>query len=160
MATGKNPGILKDIGNAVRDFFASSKIDDADRLSLEVLFGLLGALARADSIVTSHETDLVNNLMDELDLTIVARRVAKESFDRGRQNQVDAKAEIGRFLGKYPVGTEEVGKLYDALLRLAAADGRIRPREVEFLELVTVSLGFPAESLKTRLKMIAPSALP
>ncbi|AVP98081.1 hypothetical protein C7S18_13115 [Ahniella affigens] len=159
MATEKKPGILKDIGAAVRDLFASNKIDDAERLTLEVLFGLLGALARADSIVTSHETDLVNSLMDELDLAIAGRRVAKESFDRGRQNQLDAKTEINRFLVAYPVGTPEVGKLYDALLRLAAADGRIRPREVEFLEVVTIALGFTADTLKARLKIIAPSAL-
>lgn len=159
MANDKKPGILKDIGAAVRDLFASNKIDDAERLTLEVLFGLLGALARADSIVTSHETDLVNSLMDELDLSIAGRRVAKESFDRGRQNQLDAKQEINRFLVAYPVGTPEVGKLYDALLRLAAADGRIRPREIEFLELVTVALGFTADTLKARLKIIAPAAI-
>lgn len=159
MATDKKPGLLKEIGMAIGEIFTSGKIDDAERLTLEVLFGCLGALARADSIVTSHETDLVNQLMDELQLPIAGRRVAKEAFDRGRQNQLDVKNEIGRFLVAYPVGTPEVGKLYDALLRLAAADGRIRPREIEFLESVTVALGFTADTLKARLKIVAPSAI-
>lgn len=159
MATDKKPGLLKEIGSALGELFASNKIDDAERLTLEVLFGALGALARADSIVTSHEAELVNQLMDELALPIAGRRVAKEAFDRGRQNQLDMKFEIARFLEAYPVGTPEVGKLYDALLRLAAADGRIRPREVEFLEQVTLSLGFTAETLKARLKIIAPGAV-
>jgi hypothetical protein len=49
------------------------------------------------------------------------------------------------------MGSSELRFLYDSLLKLAAADKRIRPREREFLQEVTTRLGFPTKELEPRL---------
>ena len=57
-------------------------------------------------------------------------------------------------LSQYRRGSAEVIKVYEALLRLAAADAMIRPGERRFLEKVTLGLGFEPTELDERLKRI------
>ena len=112
---------------------------------------LLGYLAGADSIVTSHEAEFANGLMDQLDLPARGRDLAQGAFLRGRQRKIEVDAELKRFLAEFPAGSTEAGRLYDALVQLAAADGRVRPTERIFLEQVTRGLGFHVEELNRRL---------
>jgi len=147
-------GLFGQVRSALGEIFGGGNISADQQLTIEVLFGLLGALAQADSIVTTHETDFVNTLMDEEGLSTNARRIAKESFDRGRHRQIDGEAEARRFVARFGKGSAQVDRLYDALLRLAAADERIRPREREFLEIITTGLGFEPHALAIRLKVI------
>jgi len=121
---------------------------------LQVLFGLLCALARADGLVSTEEADYTNALMDELDLGTRARQLATEAFDLGCRRQIDLEKEIQRFLISFPHGSSEVDRLYDSLLRLAAADKRIRPGERQFLDRVTQQLGYRVEVLEQRLQSI------
>lgn len=147
-------GLFGQVRSAIGELFGGGNISADQQLTIEVFFGLLGALAQADSIVTTHETEFVNALMDEQALSTNARRIAKESFDRGRHRQIDGEAEARRLVARFGKGSAQVERLYDALLRLAAADDRIRPREREFLEIVTVALSFEPHALDVRLKVI------
>ena len=144
-------GLLGGIGAALGELFHGGKLTPEQEVSVEVLFGLLGYLAGADSIVTSHEADFANQLMDELDLPARGRDMAQAAFIAGRQRKIDVDGELKRFLGVFPTGSAEAGRLYDALLQLAVADGRVRPTERIFLERVTKGLGFSLDALKKRL---------
>jgi DnaJ like chaperone protein len=148
--------VMRDIRMTLGDLFSGGKVDKDQELIIEVLFGLLGQLARADSIVTSHEAEFVNDLMDELQLSNPARQVAMEWFERGRQKKIDMATELTRFLAVHPKGSAETGRLFDSLVRLAAADGRVRPREREFLQELTIRLGFEAQTLEARLHAFGP----
>jgi tellurite resistance protein len=153
MANSEHGGI-GGIVRGIRDTFGSlfgGKLDANEQLAIEVLFGLLGLLARADSIVTTHETGFVNALMDELDLPLKGREIANAAFDRGRHRQVTIVGELTRFLGVYRNTTDEATRLYDTLLRLAASDDRLRPQERVFLEEVTTAMGYPLKALDERL---------
>ena len=48
--------------------FGAGKLDAKGELMVEVLFGLLGVLSRADGVVSDIEAHFTNELMDELDL--------------------------------------------------------------------------------------------
>jgi DnaJ like chaperone protein len=148
---GANKGVLRGIGAALGEFFHGGKLEPDQEVRVEVWFGLLGYLAGADSIVTSHEAEFANDLMKDMDLPARGRDIAQQAFLAGRQRKIDIDAEITRFLELHSASSAEAGKLYDALLQLAAADGRIRPNERIFLERVTKRLGFSLETLKTRL---------
>lgn len=148
--------VMRDIRMTLGDLFTLGRLEEGQGLIVEVLFGLLGQLARADSIVTSHEAEFVNELMDELQLPNQGRQLAMESFERGRQKKLDMAHELTRFLAVHPKGSAETGRLFDSLVRLAAADGRVRPREREFLQELTIRLGFEAETLEARLQTFAP----
>jgi len=144
--------LLNDLKHTLGDLFHGGKLDSELEVMVEVLFGLAGYLARADSIVTTQEADFVNRLMDELDLPTRGRQLALDSFARGRQREIDLQHETQLFVQTY--GRAEVDRLYNALLGLAAADGRIRPREREFLQEITIRLGYDADVLDRRLKVL------
>lgn len=148
--------VLRDMGSALGELLGGGKLDAARETSTGVLFGLLGALARADSIVTSHETELVNGLLEELKLSTRGRELALTAFDRGRRNELSLAGELERLFAVHARGSAEAASLFDALVRLAAADGRIRPREREFLNELTLRLGYDPGLLDDKLARYAP----
>jgi len=145
--------VLRDVRLAIGDMFCS-KLDAKQEVLVEVLFGFLGALARADGVVSTEEAHYTNELMDELELTSKARKLATEAFDRGCRRQVDIEAEMLRLLRTHPRGSPEIDRIYEGLLRLAAADHTIRRGERTFLEKVTLGFGYEPEELDRRLKKI------
>lgn len=159
-SAGALGGVMRDVRLAFGELLRGYKLDADQQLNLEVLFGLLGALAQADGLVTSEEAAFVNRLMDELELSTRARELANDAFLRGRRKQIDVDAEIARFLVRYPKGMPEVTRLYDSVVRLAAADERLRPAERGFLERLTANLGFSPVALDVKLKQVMPGAPP
>ena len=151
--TGGLRGVMREVRLALGDMLGG-KPDPSHELMLQVLFGLLGSLARADGVVSSEEADYTNALMDELELGARARQLASEAFQLGCRRQLDLEKEIQRFLITFPHGSLEVDRLYDSLLRLAAADQRIRTGERQFLERVTRQLGYQPDVLEQRLRAI------
>jgi DnaJ like chaperone protein len=151
MAHGENPvqgsrfgAMLRDLGASIGELLGGGKLEPEQLVSVEVAFGLLGYLAGVDSIVTSHEAEFVNQLMDDLQLSTRARDLAQQAFNRGRKRELEVDTELERFLATYPRGGGEARRLHDALYRLAAADGRLQPREKQFLDDITGKLGFAA----------------
>ncbi len=147
-------GVLRDVRLAFGEMFGGGKLDEKQQVLVEVLFGLLGTLARADGVVSSEEAHFTNGLMDELELSTSARQLATAAFERGCKRQIDVDAEILRLLVAFPRGSTEVDRFYDNLLRLAAADSLIRRGERLFLEKVTLGLGYEPGELDARLKRI------
>lgn len=155
-ATGKFEGIrgvINDIRLLLSDLLGLGKPDEDTQMVIEVIFGLMGYLAKADRLVSSHESNLANQIMDETDLSMTARRIAMEAFERGMLRNINVHAELLRFVDAHPAGSEPAERLYNALLRLATSDGRLDPREYETMVQVTRDLGLPAVTLDNRLAM-------
>lgn len=146
--------MLREIGDSLGNLFGGGKVEPERALGLEVLFGLLGYLAKLDSLITSHEADFINHTMDQMNLSMREREIASNALQRGRNREIDIAGEFRRFRQVYPHGTAENEQLYDALLRLAAADERLRPKERQFLETVTAELGYDAAELDARLSKL------
>lgn len=144
-------GMLKELGNSLGGLFGGGNLTPERQTSLEVLFGLLGYLAKLDSLITSHEADFINGLMDQLRLSIREREVASAALEQGRNRNIDLPKSYARFRAVHAAGGAECEKLFDALVRLAAADERLRPKERSFLEQATVELGFELAELDRRL---------
>jgi len=161
MANGKSTGssssamhgVFHDVRLAIGDLFGS-KLDAKQEVLIGVLFGLLGGMARADGVVSTEEAQFTNGLMDELQLNSKARKIATESFDRGCRRDFDIDAEMLRLLKTWPRGSSEIDRIYNSLLRLAAADHTIRRGERTFLEKITLGLGFEPAELDARLKRL------
>lgn len=146
--------MLKDMGKALGELFTFGKLEHERQLPVEVTFALIGYLAKADSIITSHEAEFVNNLMDELDLPSQGRALASASFDRGRLRQIDVKVEGRRFVAAYGADSKQVRDLLDTLLRLSAADGRLFPRERQTLVEIASALAIEESVVDARLEAI------
>jgi DnaJ like chaperone protein len=147
--------VLRDFGQSLSGLFGGGRPDEERTLTLEVLFGLLGYLAKLDSLITSHEAEFINGMMDSLKLSIREREIAAGALQRGRNRELDLVAELRRYRALHPPGGAQAERLYDALIRLAAADERLRPKERQFLETVTMELGFTLEDLDARLHRLA-----
>ena len=154
--TSAAKGVLRDVRIALGEMFGAGKLNPQQELSVEVLFGLLGVLSRADGVVSDIEAHFTNELMDELDLSTSARKLASDAFGRGIHKKLSVDAEIQRFLQTFPRGSSEVERIYESLLRLAAVDGTVRRGERTFLEQVTAGLGYDTNTLDTRLKKVMP----
>ncbi|MGH8040562.1 MAG: TerB family tellurite resistance protein [Rudaea sp.] len=148
-------GLFRDVKLAFGELF-SGKLDPRQELLIQVSFGLLGAMARADGVVSAEEAAFTNTWMDELKLSARARQVATESFATGCRRDYDSAADAKRLLVEFKPGSSEIERLYTGLLRLATADACIRPGETRFLQRITPALGFPPSELQRRL----PGAVP
>ena len=144
-------GVINDIRLLLTDLLGLGKPDAEQQMIIEVFFGLMGYVAKADRLVSSHESDLANAVMDDIDLSMAGRRMAMESFDRGMMRNINVRAELLRFTDMHPAGSEHNGRLYDILVRLAASDGRLDRREQDTMLDVTEGLGLPASTLDDRL---------
>ncbi len=150
-------GILKDLRGAVGELFTGGKLAKEREVPVQVLFALTGYVAKADSIVTSHEAEFVNALMKDMDLPSGGLAMANEAFERGRLRQIDVAHETGRIKQVYPAGSSELLEWLDILIRVALADGRLFPRERTALEEVGGALGFSAETVRLRLAEVGAS---
>lgn len=154
--TSAAKGVLRDVRIALGEMFGAGKLNPQQEVSVEVLFGLLGVLSRADGVVSDIEAHFTNELMDELDLSTSARKLASDAFGRGIHKKLSVDTEIRRFLQTFPRGSSEVERIYESLLRLAAVDGTVRRGERTFLEQVSAGLGYDINTLDTRLKKVMP----
>jgi DnaJ like chaperone protein len=115
------------------------------------MFGLLGAMARADGVVSTEEANFTNTLMDELKLSTRARQLATDAFTRGCKRDYDIDGETRTLTNVFSKDSDELRRIYDSLIRLATADAMIRPGERRFLEKITAGLGFAASDLDMRI---------
>ena len=144
-------GALLDIRLLLTDLLGLGKPDPEKQMVIEVFFGLMGYLAKADRLVSSHESNLANLVMDEINLSLAARRIAMESFDRGMRKDIHINAELLRFTDVHKAGSSEAQRLHNVLVRLVASDGRLNPGEHELMKQVGNDLGIPVETLDAKL---------
>ena len=142
--------VFSDVRDALGGLFGG-KLDAKHEALVQGMFGLLGAMARADGVVSTEEAAFTNTLMDELKLSTRARQIATEAFGRGCKRDYDIDRETASLTAVFPYNSDELRRVYDSLIRLATADTMIRPGERRFLEKVTAGLGFPPEELDNRI---------
>jgi DnaJ like chaperone protein len=144
-------GALADIRLLLTDLLGLPRPDPEKQMVIEVFFGLMGYLAKSDRLVSSHESNLANSLMDEINLSLASRRIAMESFDRGMRKDIHVNAELLRFTDVHKPGSAEAQRLHDVLVRLAASDGRLNPGEYGLMKQIGDDLGIPVETLDAKL---------
>lgn len=148
-------GVISDIGLLVGDLLGLGKPDADEQMMIEVIFGLMGYLAKADRLVTSHESNFANTVMDESKMSMAKREIAALAFDRGMRRDIHPNAEILRFTDSHPANSKEVERLYDCLLRLAASDGRLDPREYDTMVEITQNLKLAPTTLDNKLALFS-----
>jgi len=123
---------------------------------LDSMFAVMGAMCKADGVVSRNEVRAAENMFDQLRLTAQQRESAKAAFNRGKQSNFDLDIELTRF--------RQVSRGHPALLRMflqiqisaVAADGQIHPAEHTMLLRIARGLGLPesqVEQLESMLRM-------
>ena len=100
---GRFPGFL--IGAAAGVFLTRyikhrlwQKISHVQTGFLESVFAVMGALCKADGVVTRDEIEVAEKLFTQFHLSGENRERAKAAFNRGKADDFDLDAELQRFL--------------------------------------------------------------
>ena len=108
---------------------------------VESTFSIMGALCKADSVVTRDEIEAVKRTFEMLNLDDEQRKRAKAAFNRGKQPDFDLDAAVDDF-ARMSRGRGPLLQLFMQLQIMAvAADGRIHPAEHAMLVRIARRLG-------------------
>jgi DnaJ like chaperone protein len=110
----------------------------------ELLFILLGRLAKSDGRVVDGHIQQARVEMRRLDLSEPAQRRAIQAFNRGK----DGRDHLRVFLGRLKTQPHAAEGLLRACWRMAWADGRASPGERELIVLWGKWLGWPADKVE------------
>lgn len=108
---------------------------------LEATFSVMGAICKADRVVTRDEIRAAEATFDRLRLSAEQRVAARDAFNRGKAADFDLDAAVDRFA--------QMGRGRGPLLQLflqiqvmaVAADGKVHPAEHDMLVRVARRLG-------------------
>jgi DnaJ like chaperone protein len=108
---------------------------------VESVFAVMGALCKADNVVTRDEINAVEKMFRMLNLHGEQREQAKAAFNRGKQPDFDLDAAVDQF-ARISRGRRPLVQLFLQLQVMAiAADGRIDPAEHAMLVRIARRLG-------------------
>lgn len=117
------------------------KLKVAQSQLIESAFSVMGALAKADRVVTRDEIRVAETIMSRLHLGVPQREVAKAAFNRGKAPEFDLDAAVDEFArvarGRVPL----LHLFLQVQVMAVAADGNVHPAEHQMLVRVARRLG-------------------
>jgi DnaJ like chaperone protein len=108
---------------------------------IESTFAIMGALCKADNVVTRNEINAVERIFTMLKLQDEQRRAAKAAFNRGKQPDFDLDAAVDRFARVSRRRAPLVQLFLQLQVMAVAADGRVDPAEHAMLVRIARRLG-------------------
>ncbi len=108
---------------------------------IDSTFAIMGALCKADSVVTRDEIDAVERIFSMLRLQEEQRRKAKAAFNRGKQPDFDLEAAVDQFARVSRRRAPLVQLFLQLQVMAVAADGKVDPAEHEMLVRIARRLG-------------------
>ncbi|MBN1609804.1 MAG: co-chaperone DjlA [Polyangiaceae bacterium] len=140
------PGFV--IGGAL-GFMVGSLVQAAERKRrqqahgqfIETTFAVMGALCKADGVVTRDEIQVVEQILARLLLSPEQKEVAKAAFHRGKAADFDLDAAVGSVARLVPRGSFLFQLFLELQIVAVAADGHVHPAERAMLVRVARGLG-------------------
>jgi DnaJ like chaperone protein len=108
---------------------------------LEAMFAVMGAMCKADGVVTRDEIRVTEEIFVRLRLSPEQKQAAKAAFNRGKAPDFDLDAEVDAFARAARGGGALFQLFLQVQLSAVAADGQIHPAERAMLVRVARRLG-------------------
>lgn len=109
---------------------------------LDSTFAVMGALCKADGVVTRDEIRVTEELFGRLELSPEQKQAAKAAFSRGKAPDFDLDGEVDRFVQAAARGGVGMFQLFlQVQLTAVAADGQVHPAEYAMLVRIARRLG-------------------
>ncbi|MFO8142155.1 MAG: co-chaperone DjlA [Marinobacter sp.] len=147
-AIGRFPGLL--VGAALGAFLFKrvksrliGKLQGLQTGFIESVFAVMGALCKADGVITRDEIELAETVFVRFRLNEDQKIMAREAFNRGKSPDFDLEAELDHFLrnsGRQPAFLQ---MFLQVQVSAVAADGMVHPAEHDMLVRVARGLGLP-----------------
>lgn len=134
-------GLLGYVAGNLLQQYVVGNLRVAQTALIDSTFSIMGALCKADKVVTRDEINAVEQIFGMLNLQSDARENAKDAFNRGKQAEFDLDAAVDQFA----MISRGRGPLLQLFLQLqcmaVAADGRVDPAEHAMLVRIAQRLG-------------------
>lgn len=108
---------------------------------LDATFSVMGALCKADGVVTRDEIQVTEQLFARLHLSPEQKDAAKAAFTRGKAPDFDLEGEVDRFVESARDGVGMFQLFLQVQLSAVAADGQVHPAEHAMLVRIARRLG-------------------
>lgn len=108
---------------------------------LDTTFVVMGALCKADGVVTRDEIRVTEEVFLRLSLTPEQKEAARAAFTRGKAPDVDLDAEVDKFVQSASGGAALFQLFLQLQLLAVVADGEVHPAERAMLVRVARRLG-------------------
>ena len=126
--------------------FANPESFQQNAVFFNVLFALLGHIAKADGRVTADEIAVATHLMDELGLKSDARREAQNAFREGKAEDYPVENGLNELMEACHGRRDLLQIFLEILVQAALSDGRLTSPELNVLKKVAKQLRFsPAD---------------
>ena len=110
---------------------------------VESVFAVMGALCKADGVVSQNEIDMAEAMFTRFRLNDSQKTVARAAFNRGKAEEFDLDAELQRFL-RVSGGQPALLQMFlQVQVSAVAADGVVHPAEHAMLVRIARGLGLP-----------------
>lgn len=120
---------------------SQSRVWQIRRSFLDSTFSVMGAVCKADGVVTEHEIRVAEQLFERLRLSAEGRDAARKSFNRGKSPGFDLDAEVARFAATCRGQQALLNMFLQVQLAAVAADGTVHPKEHALLVRIARGLG-------------------
>ncbi len=108
---------------------------------LDATFAVMGAICKADGVVTHDEIRVTEEVFAQLHLSPEQKQAAKAAFGRGKSPEFDLDAEVDSFAQTARGGGALFQLFLQAQLMAIGADGQVHPAERALLVRVARRLG-------------------
>ncbi|MEO8183927.1 MAG: co-chaperone DjlA [Deltaproteobacteria bacterium] len=108
---------------------------------LDTTFAVMGALSKADGVVTHEEIRTTEEVFERLQLSDEQRQAARAAFTRGKAPEFDLDAAVDAFVQSAQGGTALYQLFLQVQLAAVAADGQVHPAEHAMLVRVARRMG-------------------
>lgn len=120
----------------------------AQNALLDSTFSVMGAICKADNVVTRDEIQTVERIFDMLRLSEPQRDDAKEAFSRGKQPEFDLDAAVDQFASISRRRAPIIQLFLQLQLMAVSADGQLHPKEHEMLVRIGRRLGLSERDIQ------------
>lgn len=121
--------------------FVGQKVAGIQAQFLESSFAVMGALCKADGVVTRDEIAAAEAMFDRLNLSAEQREQAKAAFNRGKSPDFDLGAEVAEFAAACRGQRQLMIMFLQIQLAAIGGDGQVHPAEHQMLVRVARLLG-------------------